>query len=78
MWYKKENEKWLVGKSVLLPDNTLLQDIHDVEMYGWIWHDNPPQEYLDWLEEQENVMVFDGDLDDFKIAHPNILEQDQI
>ena len=23
------------------------------KIYGWQWHDNPPQEYLEWIEEQD-------------------------
>ena len=47
-----------------------------MNQYGWGQHYNPPQEYLDWLEEQEDVMVFEGDLEAFKIVHPDISEQD--
>ena len=83
-FYKESNNNWFKASKVLLPNNTEITEGNKDEhqsmliLYGWEWHDYPPQEYLDWLEEQEDVMVFEGDLDDFKIAHPNILEQDQI
>lgn len=58
MFYKKEsNDKWVVGVIVILPTNptTELNENNRENDYGWEWHDNPPQEYLDWINEQENI-----------------------
>lgn len=58
MYYKiEENEQWLTAKAVLLPDGTLLSKTNKTELDGWEWHETPPQEYLDWKEEQENKHI---------------------
>lgn len=68
MFYKKEIKKvviseveetivnWHAGNKVMLPNsfnNEILTEENKQEIDGWTWHDTPPQEYLDWLEEQE-------------------------
>jgi hypothetical protein len=49
MFYKKENGKWLTGLIIELPK--LTKENKD-SLNGWKWHDEPPQEYLDWKEQQ--------------------------
>lgn len=56
MFYKKENENWLIGKVIKIGTSGEILDENNKENeYGWSWHDTPPQEYLDWLDEQENI-----------------------
>ena len=55
MFYKKEEENWFAGVEITLPTDpvNILTENNRENDYGWQWHDEPPQEYLDWLEEQE-------------------------
>ena len=52
MWYKQNNEEWLTGNKIEFPDGTTFKDNHEDTKDGWQWHDEAPQEYLLWLEEQ--------------------------
>lgn len=56
MFYKKEEDSsWLIGKVIKIGTSGEILDENNKENeYGWEWHDAPPQEYLDWLEEQNN------------------------
>lgn len=60
MFYKKSGENWLNGIKIALPSGVEIteenKDEHQnvLSEYGWEWHDNPPHEYLDWVEEQQN------------------------
>ena len=56
MFYKKINNDWFCGVEIILPTQpeTRLDENNTENSYGWEWHAEPPQEYLDWLEEQEN------------------------
>lgn len=60
MFYKKSGENWLNGIRIALPNGIEITEVNKDEHedtlseYGWAWHDTPPQEYLDWLDEQEN------------------------
>ena len=57
MWYKKttyefegqEFTKWNVGSNIKTPDGEVEQG-QDFE--DWKWHDEPPQEYLNWKENE--------------------------
>ncbi len=54
MFYKKDNNgDWVVGIRIILPTNEELTENNTENSYGWEWHTNPPQEYLDWLELNE-------------------------
>ena len=55
MFYLKKDNVWFCGKKVVLPTSppTELTENNTENSYGWEWHDEPPQEYLDWLETQE-------------------------
>lgn len=55
MFYKKENDMWFVGSIIVLPTDppTILNENNKNNDYGWVWHDNTPQEYLDWKESNE-------------------------
>lgn len=54
MFYKKENDNWFVGVEITLPTDpvNILTKSNRENEYGWEWHDEPPQEYLDWHNEQ--------------------------
>jgi len=54
MFYKKIDDYWFTATRVSLPNGEELTENNTENSYGWEWHDNPPQEYLDWLEEQED------------------------
>lgn len=60
MFYKKEENVWFVGTEIILPTNPIntLTESNIVNDYGWIWYDEPPIEYLDWLEDL-NVLYQD-------------------
>jgi len=53
MFYKEDNGEWWTGLIVHLPSGEELNENNTVNSYGWEWHDTPPQEYLDWLELNE-------------------------
>ena len=64
MFYKKENNGWLIGSVVKIPidssgDNlsvigSIILDENNKQSYdGWEWHDEPPQDYIDWVSSQE-------------------------
>lgn len=59
MFYKKEIIEGLVNwhkvKLVHLPNGLILTEEVRENDHGWDWHDEPPQEYLDWLEEQNGL-----------------------
>lgn len=61
MFYKKINNDWYCGYEVILPTNpeTTLDENNRENDHGWIWHDTPPQDYLDWLEIQNSMSDFD-------------------
>ena len=51
MFYKKIDENWEVAKSVKTPKGELKKgEIGG----GWEWNDDPPKEFLEWKEEQED------------------------
>lgn len=55
MWYKQENNEWLIGNKIEFPNGDILQDNHEETKDEWIWYDEPPQEYLDYLNENKLV-----------------------
>lgn len=50
-----EDGSWLKADlEVFLPDGRIVSQENQIE--GWVWHDNPPQEYIDWdLLEKEKL-----------------------
>jgi hypothetical protein len=53
MYYKKEEDGcWNVGNRIDFPDGTTLNSENKLSKDGWEWYDEPPQEYLDWLDIQ--------------------------
>lgn len=51
--YKKlEDGSWLKAETeVYLPDGRIVSQENQIE--GWVWHDDPPIEYLEWVEFKE-------------------------
>jgi hypothetical protein len=46
-----ENGNWDNYLLVIFPDGEIMGDNnHNFEREGFFWSDEPPQEYLDWLE----------------------------
>ncbi len=53
MYYKiEEDGSWNVGNRIDFPDGITLNSENRLSKYGWVWYDEPPQEYLDWLDTQ--------------------------
>ncbi len=53
-FYKKIGEDWFEANKVS-NSNYTLDENNKQSIDGRQWHDNPPEEYLDWVEEQENI-----------------------
>jgi hypothetical protein len=53
MYYKKEEDgNWNVGNRIDFPDGVVLSKDNKLSKDGWVWYDETPQEYLDWLDTQ--------------------------
>lgn len=54
MFYKKElNGNWVYGSMVLFPDGTELNENNKISIEGWEWSNEPPAEFIEWQESQE-------------------------
>ena len=53
--YEEEFDLWQTANSVHFPDGTTLSVDNKTEKNGWFWSDEPPAEYTEWLEQQENI-----------------------
>ena len=50
-----EQGHWNTYTKVIFPDGQIMdEDTHDFARDGFFWSEEPPQEYLDWLETQQN------------------------
>jgi hypothetical protein len=57
MFYNKINNDWYCSLNVHLPAPDLgvhLSPENRLELQGWVWYDEPPLEYLEWLEKQDS------------------------
>ena len=55
MFYKLfEDGSCKCGNNINLPDGTTLSINNKGSIDGWVWYDEEPQEYLDWLENLNN------------------------
>ena len=53
-----ENGHWNTYTKVVFPDGQVMdENNHDFERDGFFWSDEPPTEYLEWLEIQENNLT---------------------
>ena len=51
MFYKKDDKGiWWKSKNVHLPTGEVLTEDNKLELDGWKWYNEPPQEYLEWEE----------------------------
>lgn len=56
MFYKKDNNgNWFKGSKVHLPNGVILTEENKQSIDGWEWYDTAPQEYIDYLEEQDEI-----------------------
>lgn len=56
MFYKKEIDgNWSKGSKVILPNGEILTEENKKSVDGWEWHDTAPQEYIDYLEKQDEI-----------------------
>ena len=53
MFYKELNNRWYVGKNIFLPSGEELNETNKLELDGWFWSDEDPEEYTIWKNEQE-------------------------
>ena len=55
MFYKYEEkaDNWLIGNKISFPDGTTLSIDNKIEHKGWFWSEEPPTEYTEWLELEE-------------------------
>jgi hypothetical protein len=51
MFYKKNDKNWYRGLTINLPTGDVLTKDNKLELNGWVWYDEEPQEYLDWKEQ---------------------------
>ena len=53
-----EQGNWNTYTKVVFPDGQVMdEDNHDFTRDGFFWLDEPPKEYLEWLEIQENNLT---------------------
>jgi hypothetical protein len=56
-FYKQtETEWWYAPNFVYHRDYTLDRNNNRESNDGWVWYDEAPQEYLDWLETQQTEL----------------------
>lgn len=55
MFYKKEeNGSWYSGAQVYIATGEVLTEQNRDNDFGWIWYDEAPEEYVEWLNELLN------------------------
>jgi len=55
MWYKFNGNEWIIGNKVEFPNGYILHNNHNESFDGWNWYNEPPQEYLDWIEQHTKL-----------------------
>jgi hypothetical protein len=55
MYYKFDIERneWYVGSTIYFPTGEILTLENKLEFDGWKFHEEPPIEYLKWIEDNE-------------------------
>lgn len=56
MFYKKEGDNYFEGLIINLPDGTVLTSENRKNKDGWIWHDEPPMDFIDWQTNNLNEL----------------------
>lgn len=51
--YNEIEDVWYIGYKITFPDGTTLSIDNKEEKDGWKWYDEPPIEYLEWLESRD-------------------------
>lgn len=52
-FYKEQNGEWFFAPNFVYNKNyTLQRDGNRESIDGWKWHDEAPQEYIDWQKSQ--------------------------
>ncbi len=44
-------ESWGVGSRIFFTDGEVLSENNKISRDDWVWYDTPPEEYLQWLED---------------------------
>ena len=53
-YYNTEFHNYETGNKVSFPNGTVISKDNKIEHDSWFWSDEPPTEYTEWLNEQEN------------------------
>lgn len=51
--YNENTDNYNKGLTITLPSGQQLNESNKLELDGWEWFENPPQEYLDWKDRKE-------------------------
>tara|TARA_B110000259_G_scaffold96441_1_gene111523 strand:- start:181 stop:354 length:174 start_codon:yes stop_codon:yes gene_type:complete len=51
--YEEETDNWLIGNKISFPDGVTISIDNKIEKDGWFWSEEPPTEYTEWLQLQE-------------------------
>ena len=49
VYFEYEDGTWEVGNEVHFPNGVKLNPSNKGSKDGWTWHDNPPQQFINWL-----------------------------
>jgi hypothetical protein len=53
IYRKDDNGEWGNYSKVIFPDGQVMdEDSHDFDRDGFFWSDEPPLEYVEWLDAQ--------------------------
>lgn len=57
-FYKKENDNWFEASKIIFPTGEVLNAENEEDktnsLYGWNYFENPPQEFIDFMNELNN------------------------
>ena len=57
MFYIKENNNWIRGYRVAIPEVGVFTEENKEEIpVPWFWSEVEPEEYKEWMEEQEEKL----------------------
>lgn len=52
--YEEEHDIWSSANKISFPGGITLSVDNKIEKDGWYWSDVDPEEYIEWLELDEN------------------------